>query len=675
MMRIAVDVGGTFTDVVVLDEQSGVLRFDKVETVPSDPGAGVINGIVKAGIDCNSVDIFVHGTTLGLNALLTRTGADLAIITTKGFRDVYLLGRTDRDPLYDLRYRKPDSLVPRHRIFEVTERMNYKGEVLLELGREEAVALGEMLKQRGVRSVAVCLLHSYINPAHELALADVLADVYPELSITLSHRLTREYREYERTSTAVIDAYIKPLTRTYLEKLDAELNERGFKGSFLLTRSGGGAITVDAAKDEPAHLILSGPAGGVIGATAFGALINEPNLVTIDMGGTSLDASLIVAGEPNVETQQRFEGLPIAIPTLDIHTIGAGGGSIAWVDDGGHLQVGPQSAGAVPGPACYAKGGKDATYTDAALVMGYLDANNFLGGEMALNKDLAHRAVSGTAEAVKLSVEETAAGIMRISDAKIAGAVRVISIERGHHPKDFALLAFGGGGAFVATSVARELGIPRVVIPPVPATFSALGMMMVDVTHDLSQTCVMDLEQLEVESINGIFAELSSRGHDALEKDQIDPARRRLIPMAELRYQGQEHTVNLVFPTVELGPGDKEKIELLFNAAHEKQYRHSMGDPIQIVTLRLRAVGLLGRPNLPKPDMDTAAPSSNNSRNIYRSETGAREPYVIYDREVLRAGMQIRGPAIIEEPTSTSVIHKGDNLIVGSYGELQVSIG
>ena len=675
MMRIAVDVGGTFTDVVVLDEQSGVLRFDKVETVPSDPGSGVINGIVKAGIDCNSVDIFVHGTTLGLNALLTRTGAEVAIITTKGFRDVYLLGRTDREPLYDLRYRKPDSLVPRYRIFEVTERMNYKGEVLVELGREEAVALGEMLKQRGVRSVAVCLLHSYINPAHELALADVLADVYPELSITLSHRLTREYREYERTSTAVIDAYIKPLTRTYLEKLDAELNDRRFKGSFLLTRSGGGAITVGAAKDEPAHLILSGPAGGVIGATAFGALINEPNLVTIDMGGTSLDASLIVAGEPNVETQQRFEGLPIAIPTLDIHTIGAGGGSIAWVDDGGHLQVGPQSAGAVPGPACYAKGGKDATYTDAALVMGYLDANNFLGGEMALNKDLAHRAVSGTAEAVKLSVEETAAGIMRISDAKIAGAVRVISIERGHHPKDFALLAFGGGGAFVATSVARELGIPRVVIPPVPATFSALGMMMVDVTHDLSQTCVMDLEQLEVESINGIFAELSSRGHDALEKDQIDPAHRRLIPMAELRYQGQEHTVNLVFPTVELGPGDKEKIELLFNAAHEKQYGHSMGDPIQIVTLRLRAVGLLGRPNLPKPDMDTAAPSSNNSRNIYRSETGAREPYVIYDREVLRAGMQIRGPAIIEEPTSTSVIHKGDNLIVGSYGELQVSIG
>ena len=675
MMRIAVDVGGTFTDVVVLDEQSGVLRFDKVETVPSDPGSGVINGIVKAGIDCNSVDIFVHGTTLGLNALLTRTGAEVAIITTKGFRDVYLLGRTDRDPLYDLRYRKPDSLVPRYRIFEVTERMNYKGEVLLELEREEAVALGEMLKQRGVRSVAVCLLHSYINPAHELALADVLADVYPELSITLSHRLTREYREYERTSTAVIDAYIKPLTRTYLEKLDAELNDRGFKGSFLLTRSGGGAITVGAAKDEPAHLILSGPAGGVIGATAFGALINEPNLVTIDMGGTSLDASLIVAGEPNVETQQRFEGLPIAIPTLDIHTIGAGGGSIAWVDDGGHLQVGPQSAGAVPGPACYAKGGQDATYTDAALVMGYLDANNFLGGEMALNKDLAHRAVSGTAEAVKLSVEETAAGIMRISDAKIAGAVRVISIERGHHPKDFALLAFGGGGAFVATSVARELGIPRVVIPPVPATFSALGMMMVDVTHDLSQTCVMDLEQLEVESINGIFAELSSRGHDALEKDQIDPAHRRLIPMAELRYQGQEHTVNLVFPTVELGPGDKEKIELLFNAAHEKQYGHSMGDPIQIVTLRLRAVGMLGRPNLPKPDMDTAPPSSNNSRNIYRSETGAREPYVIYDREVLRAGMQIRGPAIIEEPTSTSVIHKGDNLIVGSYGELQVSIG
>ena len=674
-MRIAVDVGGTFTDVVVLDEQSGVLRFDKVETVPDDPGAGVLHGIEKAGVDLAGVSVFVHGTTLGLNALLTRTGAEVAIITTRGFRDVYLLGRTDRDPLYDLKYRKPDSLVPRYRIFEVTERMNYKGEALVEFNREEALALAEKLRRQGVRSVAVCLLHSYINPAHELALAETLAGVYPELSITLSHRLTREYREYERTSTAVIDAYIKPLTRTYLEKLDAELNARGFNGSFLLTRSGGGAITVDAAKEEPAHLILSGPAGGVIGATAFGALIDEPNLVTIDMGGTSLDASLIVAGEPGVETQQRFEGLPIAIPTLDIHTIGAGGGSIAWVDDGGHLQVGPQSAGAVPGPACYAKGGTDATFTDAALVTGYLDADNFLGGEMALDEELAHRAVSNTAAAVNLSVEETAAGIMRISDAKIAGAVRVISIERGHHPKDFALLAFGGGGAFVATSVARELGIPRVVIPPAPATFSALGMMMVDVTHDLSQTCVMDLDQLEVASINAIFDGLTRRGDAALEKDRIDPASRRFIPMAELRYQGQEHTVNLVFPAPELGPGDQEKIERMFNAAHEKQYGHSMEDPIQIVTLRLRALGLLGRPELPEIETGNAETASIGSRAIYRSGTGAREPYTVYRRETLRAGAQIRGPAIIEEPTSTTVIHKGDNLVVGSYGELLVKIG
>ena len=259
-MRIAVDIGGTFTDVVVLEEQSGDLRFDKVETIPSDPGAGVINGFEKAQADLNAVDIFVHGTTLGLNALLTRTGAELAIITTKGFRDVYLLGRTDRDPLYDLKYRKPDPLVPRYRIFEVTERMSYKGEVLEDFNRDEARALAEKLKQEGIRSVAVCLLHSYANPVHELAMAEVLTDVYPELSVTLSHRLTREYREYERTSTAVIDAYIKPLTRTYLEKLYKEINGRGFRGSFLLTRSGGGAITVAVAKEEPVHLILSGPA-------------------------------------------------------------------------------------------------------------------------------------------------------------------------------------------------------------------------------------------------------------------------------------------------------------------------------------------------------------------------------------------------------------------------------
>ena len=674
-MRIAVDVGGTFTDVVVLDEQTGALHYDKVETTPGDPCAGVVGGIGKAGSDLSRVDIFVHGTTLGLNALLTRSGAELAIITTKGFRDVYLLGRTDREPLYNLTYRKPEPLVPRYRIFEVTERMNYKGEVLVELDRREAASLGTRLKQQGVRSVAVCLLHSYINPAHELVLAEILADVYPGLSITLSHRLTREYREYERTSTAVIDAYIKPLTRTYLEKLDYELDSRGFAGSFLLTRSGGGAITVNAAKDEPAHLILSGPAGGVIGATAFGALVNEPNLVTIDMGGTSLDASLIVAGEPRVETQQRFQGLPIAIPALDIHTIGAGGGSIAWVDDGGHLQVGPQSAGAVPGPACYAKGGEYATFTDAALVMGYLDPDNFLGGEVALNGARAHQAVSKVAGAVQLSVQETAAGIMRISEAKIAGAVRVISIEQGHHPKDFALLAFGGGGAFVATNIARELGIPRVIIPPAPANFSALGMLMVDVTHDLSQTCVMDLDQLKVESINAIFAELGRKGHDALEKDQVDPANRRLVPMAELRYQGQEHTVNLVFPTAELGVWDRGKIEALFNVAHEKQYGHAMQDPIQIVTLRLRALGMLSRPDLPKLDRTMEQPISNGNRQIYRAGSGARQTYCIYQREDLRADQQIQGPAIIEEPTSTTILHTGDSLIVGLYGELLVNIG
>ncbi len=671
-MRIAVDVGGTFTDVVVLDDNTGDLLFDKVETVPSDPGNGVLNGFEKVHADLDKVDIFVHGTTLGLNALLTRRGAELAIITTAGFRDVYLLGRTDRDPLYDLTYRKPEPLVPRYRTFEVSERMNYKGEVLTELDRAGVCALGQKLKDQNIGSVAVCLLHSYINPEHEMAVAEELAAVYPELSITLSHRLTREYREYERTSTGVIDAYIKPLTRSYLERLDGAIIDRGFGGSFLLTRSGGGAITVNAAKEEPAQLILSGPAGGVIGAAALGALMDEPNLITIDMGGTSLDASLIAAGEPKVDSQQRFQGLPIAIPTLDIHTIGAGGGSIAWVDDGGHLQVGPQSAGAVPGPACYAKGGEEATFTDAALVVGYLDPGNFLGGEMKLDRGLAVAAINRVAERVGMSLEETAAGIMRISDAKIAGAVRVISIEQGHHPKDFALLAFGGGGAFVAASVARELGLPRVIIPPAPATFSALGMMMVDVTHDLAQTCIMDLAQLELELVNRMFSELITQGNNLLEKDQVDATRRQFIPMAELRYQGQEHTVNLVFPTSRLGCGDREKIEALFNVAHEKQYGHSMEDPIEIVTLRLRAVGRMSRPTLPETEEGCGAPEPKGSRDVYRSDSGNRIPYTVYERADLLRGVNIEGPAIIEEPTSTTILHEGNTLGVGCYGEMVI---
>jgi N-methylhydantoinase A len=518
-MRIAVDVGGTFTDVIVLDETTNTLQLEKVETTPHDPASGVLQGFRKANVRLSAIDYFVHGTTLGLNALLTRTGARVAIVTTKGFRDVYELGRTSRDPMYDLKYRKPKTLVPRSLAFEVAERCDFQGNVLTALDRAEAVSLARQLHALEVGAVAVCFLHSYANPTHELLMEEVLRQECPSILVSLSHQLSREYREYERTSTVVLDAYIKPVIRGYLAKLDDALRVEGFGGHFLLTRSGGGAMTVTSAAEQPVHTVLSGPAGGVIGAQALSQLLGRSHLITLDMGGTSLDTSLVADGRITVEHEASFEGLPLSIPTIDINTIGAGGGSIGWIDAGGHLQMGPQSAGAVPGPACYRKGGQFATFTDAALIAGYLDPHNFLGGEIYLDTMSARHAVGQLAGLLHLPLEQTAAGMLRISEAKITGAIREISVERGFHPKDFALLAFGGGGGLVAAGVARELGVPTVIIPPGPANFSALGMLMVDVVHDFAQTYVTELFNVDISILSGIYTNLIQRGRQMLARD------------------------------------------------------------------------------------------------------------------------------------------------------------
>jgi N-methylhydantoinase A len=677
-MRIAVDVGGTFTDVIVLDEETNTLRLEKVETTPQDPATGVLQSFEKANARLYDIDYFVHGTTLGLNALLTRTGARVAIVTTKGFRDIYELGRTARDPMYDFKYRKPKTLVPRALAFEVTERCDFQGNVVTPFSRSEATAVARQLLAQKVEAVAVCFLHSYLNPAHELAMEEVLRRECPDLLVTLSHRLSREYREYERTSTAVLDAYIKPIVRSYLEKLDHTLHAGGFRGHFLLTRSGGGAMTVTSAAEQPVHSVLSGPAGGVIGARSLSELTGYGNLITLDMGGTSLDTSLVVRGQIAIEHEAAFENLPIAIPTIDIKTIGAGGGSIAWIDEGEHLQVGPQSAGAVPGPACYRKGGQRPTFTDAALVTGYLDPRNFLGGAIDLDPALARQAIQQQlADHLHISLAQTAAGILRISEAKITGALREISVERGFHPKDFALLAFGGGGGFVATGVARELGVPTVIVPPGPANFSAFGMLMVDVVHDFAQTSVLELNTVDVSAVNQVYTSLTVHGQEALTRDGFPAEKQAFARSADLRYQGQEHTVKVPLPERDLTAGDIMRIADDFSAAHLTHYGHRMDDPVEIVTLRVSAVGLLPRPQLPtiaKDSGDVRAAVKGN-RPVYQPGLDRFTDYTVYDRGRLLWGDRVDGPAIIEEASSTTVLHAGDGMVVGRYGELAIEIG
>ncbi len=676
-MRISVDVGGTFTDVILLDSQAGTLHLAKVETVPADPAQGVLAGFAKVQALLDQIEFFMHGTTLGINALLTRSGAKVAIVTTRGFRDVYELGRTSRDPMYDFKYRKPPTLVPRSLVFEVAERVTYEGSVLKPLERAGAIEVVRQLRQSGVEAVVVCFLHAYANPQHELEMEQVLSAEYPQVMVTLSHRLSREYREYERTSTAVIDAYIKPVTHNYLDRLETLLQGQGFRGHFLMMRSGGGAMTIASAKAQPVHLVLSGPAGGVVGARYFSELTGNPNLITMDLGGTSLDASLVIDHEITVQTDQLFQTLPIMIPTLDITTIGAGGGSIAWLDPGGHLQVGPQSAGAAPGPACYGKGGQQPTLTDAALVVGYLDPVNFLGGEIRIDQGLALTAMEKLAGPLQMSPNEVAAGILRISEAKIAGSVREISIERGYHPKDFALLAFGGGGGLIAAAVARELGIPRVLIPPGPANFSALGMLMADIVHDFAQTYIRLLTAADISALEAQYQSLAAQAQRALEEDGIAPQAQLYVRTAELRYMGQEHTVNVPVSAELLADDRLPAIAENFSCAHEMKYGHRMDDPVEIVTLRLRAIGMLPKPSLPKIGRgdEVASSAHKGKRTVFRSLEQQLIDYDVYNRQQLLSQNRIPGPAIVEEPSSTSVLHAGDIMTVGEFGELIIAIG
>ncbi|AXV04902.1 N-methylhydantoinase A [Euzebya pacifica] len=671
--RLAIDVGGTFTDVVRLTPDTGELRFEKVPTTPDAPTDGVMAAFERADVAPSDVVMFNHGTTLGLNALLTRTGARIAVVGTKGFRDVYLLGRTDRRTNYDITHRKPQPLLERYDTFEVAERSTFDGGVHQPLDTDDARHVAETLAERGYDAVAVAFLHAYANPAHELAMREILNEVAPGLEVTLSHELSREYREYERTSTAVLDAYIKPIVRRYLQQLDAELTDRGFTGRFLMTRSGGGAMTATAARDQPVNLILSGPAGGVIGAAALAPSLGQPNLITIDMGGTSLDASLVIDGEPVSHQGAEFEHMPINTPSLYIHTIGAGGGSIGWLDEAGALQVGPQSAGAMPGPASYGRGGTEPTFTDAALVLGYLGGDTPLGGTLQLDRDLAEKSLEPVAAALSLTVQALAKGMVQISATKIMGAVRAITVELGRDPKDFALLAFGGGGGLVAVDVARELQIPTVVVPPGQGAFSALGMLVADVQHDFARTAVTPLEGVELRVLEESFVEMETEAAEVLREEGFTPDRTQLLRSVDVRYAGQEHSVTVSYPSTGLDP--VSAIEQQFSELHERQYGHTMQDPVELTTLRVRAVGIVDKPELPQMASRTDdGPPSLGTRPVYVDIDNPAVPYGLYERESLLAGDTVEGPAVVTEHTATTVLHIGDSLRVGDHGELVIDV-
>lgn len=672
--RVAIDVGGTFTDVVTLNGRTAELTFDKVPTTPSHPEEGVLDGFAASGAGMSDITTFVHGTTLGLNALLTRGGAPTGIVTTHGFRDVYLLGRTDRTPMYDFKYRKPASLVERQHIVEVVERLNFEGNVLVQFDEESAVAAARRIASMGLEAVAVSFLHSYVNPAHEQRMAEILAAEAPDVAVTLSSDLSRQLREYERTSTAVLDAYIKPIVRSYLTDLEGAIADRGFGGQFLMTRSGGGAMTARSAKDAPVNLILSGPAGGVLGASWFAKAAGYPDLITIDMGGTSLDASLVVDGEPLTYFDASFEGQPINLASLYIHTIGAGGGSLVWIDEGDHLQVGPASAGADPGPAAYGRGGTQATFTDAALRVGYLGNDIALAGSLTLDDDKAAAALQVAADALGMSVDAVARGVLRISTTKIVGAVRAITVELGHNPADFALLSFGGGGGLVGADVARELSISTVIMPPGPGAFCAFGMLMADMRHDFSRTRIGLLDQLDVDVVQDDLVEMRAEGESLLVAENFAPDARSYEISMDLRYVGQEHSVTLQVEGDVIDAAGIKQVKKAFHAAHERAYGHTMPDPVEVVAVRLAATGRQEPPVLPTlPRREGHSVQPRAHRSVVQVD-GTRVEYAVHHRVDLTHGDQLVGPAVISEHTGTTVMHSGDTAKVGAYGEIVITV-
>jgi N-methylhydantoinase A len=671
----AVDVGGTFTDLVVLDSDTGDVSFAKAPTTPQEPSVGVLAAIGKSALDLQRATTFFHGTTLGINTMLEHKGATTGVITTRGFRDILEIARMGW-PMYQLHWDQPPALVPRYLRREVTERMRADGVELAALDEEEVRRAAAFLVEHGVESIAVCFLHSYVYPEHEQRAGEILAAEFPGVAVTLSHEVTQEYREYERTATTVGDAAIKPRMARYLDELEQSLARERFEGAFLLTRCDGGVMSAAEAKERPIRTLISGPASGVMGGVALSRWIGVPNVICADMGGTSFDAALIIDHEPSISASTRIEGMPLLVPVIELATIGAGGGSIAWIDAGGALNVGPQSAGADPGPICYRKGGTEPTFTDAALVSGLLDPTRFLGGEMALDLEAAREGIRDrVADPLGLSVEEAAAGIVTLTEAKMAATLEELTIGKGYDPRDFSLLSFGGGGSLVASALAGRLGIPKVIVPPSPATFSAWGMLTLDVVHDFARTSLGNLATLEPTDFAERFAGLGEQAKAALDREAIPPGARTLLHSVDMRYEGQEHNLTIPLNSSFLADVDLARLRQVFDEQHSVTYGYSMPDPVEVTAYRIRAVGSLDKPKKPAiPQADGSAEQAlKGSRRALHRESGGELDWMIYDRDLLEAGNRVRGPAIVEEAAATTLVSLSQELLVDELGNLLIT--
>lgn len=676
--RLGVDIGGTFTDLIVLDPSGQVGRVEKVPTTPDNLALGVLDGIDRLGSSCRQAEIVVHGTTIGLNAFLERKGAPTGLVTTRGFRDVYEIARHNRVETYDLFYLKPKPLVPRRHRLEVTERIDSEGDVVMSLDEEDVEKCILYFKTAGITSIAVCLINSYVNPVHEERAREIFEAQYPEASITVSSALLRQWREYERTSTTTVNAYIMPVVGRYLDRLEEGLQARGYERSLFVSQSAGGVISVNTARNKPVNTIMSGPSGGVVAAKYVADSLGEKNVIAFDMGGTSTDVALVHDGKIKVAGEASLDRHPLLVSMIEIQSIGAGGGSIARVNPTGALEVGPESAGAVPGPICYQRGGSEPTVTDANLVLGRLPARHFLGGAMVLDVSGPLKAIEQKIAApLELSVGRAAAGIVDVINAKMAYAVRAVTIERGLNPKEFSLLPFGGAGPMHACAIARNLGIPEIIIPVSPGAFSAFGMLVSDIRHDFVRTFLVRIEGTAyLSQLESAFEAMRAEAEATLSSEGVPQADMIFERSLEVRYVGQEYTVSVAVGSDVIDEAVMIGVIHRFHRLHERQYGHSSpGEPLELVDLRIVAQGLI--PKLVRNQLKEGSPGLPpeallSESDTFFSENGGTLRTALINRNALEAGNTFDGPAIVVERTATTVVEPGFQARVLPTGEIML---
>ena len=663
-MRIGIEIGGTFTDAITVDAGNTVVRA-KVPSTPADLSVGVLNALRTAvGTASGDVAEIVHGSTVATNALLERKGARLGLITTLGFRDVLLIQRQERDDIYDLFYRKADPLIPRERTREVPERVSASGELIEELDEQAMrLAVEELVDQHEIDMLVVSFLFSFADPRNERRARAVAAEVAPELRVLLSSDVAPIFREYERTSTTAVSAFVEPVVSSYLAAVESRLESEGVTGDLVIMQSNGGLLPAVPAAERPAQMLNSGPAAGVIGAVALASDLGEPDVITLDTGGTSTDVCLITTGAPEVTSARMVDGLPVHVESTDIVSVGAGGGSIGWRDAGGLLQVGPQSAGAAPGPACYGRGGTQPTVTDALVLLGWLRPEKFLGGGMPLDVDAARGAIETLADSLEIGADETAEGIVRVAVANMNQAMRAVSISRGYDPRDYTLFAFGGSGGLHAAFVADELGISRIVVPANAGIFSAYGLLVAAFKRDYQETRFGLLSDTPVAEIDAMFAELERRAADDFAQQGATAAELRHVRALDLRYQGQGYELTL--PVGSSTPGE-EALRAAFSAAHQARYGNpGLGGELEIVTYRLSAT--LARTRRTTA-LEPAASGGRETGQIFLG--GRRVSCAFVPATALTAGMVLTGPTVVEEMTSTTILPPGWGGTVHETGSL-----